>query len=257
MADRAREGVANGVDFVGVAGGDGTMGGVAGVLVGGAVPLLVIPAGTRNHFAGDLDVTSIAHAAEVAARGQVRSVSVGQIGDRTFVNNASVGLYPALVRHRERHEGAVGKRRATLRAAMAVARQGRPLLLTVDDRPRQAWAVFVGNGRYGDGPFAVVNRESLAGADLDVRVLRADRRLSRLRLVGALLAGAGARSQVIDAWAASEVEVGLADGTRGPVPVALDGEVASIETPLRFRRLPPSLPVLVPPSFPGSDLSTG
>jgi Diacylglycerol kinase catalytic domain len=50
----AREAVANGADLLGVAGGDGTQALVAGIAAQHGIPLLVISAGTRNHFALDL-----------------------------------------------------------------------------------------------------------------------------------------------------------------------------------------------------------
>ena len=46
--------VADGADLLGVAGGDGTQALVAGIAAEHDVPLLVISAGTRNHFALDL-----------------------------------------------------------------------------------------------------------------------------------------------------------------------------------------------------------
>ncbi len=245
--------LAAGVGFVGIAGGDGTVGSVAGALVDGEVPLLVVPAGTRNHFAHDLGVDTLEAAAALvgdsasgAGGGVVRTVTVGQVADRTFVNNASLGLYPVLVRHRERHESRLGKRRATVRAAAEIARRGRPLRVVVDGRTRRAWAVFVGNGRYGDGPFAVTSRGALDGDELDVRVLRADRRWSRPRLVGALLVAAGERAQVVDAWRASEVSIELAESSVRRVPVAVDGEVVELEPPLRFTVRTRCLPVLAP-----------
>src|SRR3954447_17218106 len=50
----ARDAVARGADLLGVAGGDGTQALVAQVAADSDVPLLVISAGTRNHFALDL-----------------------------------------------------------------------------------------------------------------------------------------------------------------------------------------------------------
>src|SRR5215211_5392434 len=50
----ARTAVANGADLLGVAGGDGTQALVAGIAAEHNLPLLVISAGTRNHFALDL-----------------------------------------------------------------------------------------------------------------------------------------------------------------------------------------------------------
>jgi len=53
VAALARQAVADGADLLGVAGGDGTQALVAGIAAEHDLPLLVISAGTRNHFALD------------------------------------------------------------------------------------------------------------------------------------------------------------------------------------------------------------
>ena len=54
VAAMARQAVDAGADLLGVAGGDGTQALVAGIAAGRDVPMMVISAGTRNHFALDL-----------------------------------------------------------------------------------------------------------------------------------------------------------------------------------------------------------
>jgi hypothetical protein len=54
VAALARQAVDRGADLLGVAGGDGTQALVAGIAAARDVPLMVISAGTRNHFALDL-----------------------------------------------------------------------------------------------------------------------------------------------------------------------------------------------------------
>jgi len=146
------------------------------------VPLLVIPAGTRNHFGGfgiaDLDVAE-------ASRGCVRHVGVdlGNVNDRRFINNSSIGAYAALVREREVYERRFSKRVASLIATAKVLRRGRPVEVVLDGEPQAVWLVFVGNGRYGDDLSDLASRESLDGNVLDVRVIRAERRFTRLLLL--------------------------------------------------------------------------
>lgn len=126
-------------DFVGVAGGDGTLGTAAEQLVGTDTPLLAIPAGTRNHFARELGIHSLDVAARAAAAGVVRHVSVGRVNGRSFLNNSSIGLYSELVLRRERYE-----RRAPKSVAVATGRLEASRLMirqvmqaaTVDASPR-------------------------------------------------------------------------------------------------------------------------
>jgi diacylglycerol kinase family enzyme len=52
----AEDAVASGAEVIGMAGGDGSLALVAGVAARHRVPMVVVPAGTRNHLAMDLGV---------------------------------------------------------------------------------------------------------------------------------------------------------------------------------------------------------
>ena len=99
VAELARKAVADGADLLGVAGGDGTQALVAGIAAEHDVPLLVISAGTRNHFALDLglDREDPSRCLDALTDGVELHVDLGVIADRPFVNNASFGAYAAVV----------------------------------------------------------------------------------------------------------------------------------------------------------------
>jgi undecaprenyl-diphosphatase len=227
---------------IGVSGGDGTIRCAAECLAGTGVPLLVVPGGTRNHFARELGIESLENAVEALAAATPVALSVGAVGDRLFVNNASIGLYPALVRRRDNLGPTRFKAVASLRAAAALIRRGRPVRVTVDGARMLAWLVFVGNGRYGEGFTDIVERDLMNADVLDVRVVRAERRLARLRVVIALLAGRIGKSRLI---VASETKALSIDVPFPRVDVALDGEVVSLEAPMEFSLRPEELTVLV------------
>ena len=244
LPDLVRAALERSCRSVGVAGGDGTIRCAAEVLVGTDVPMLVVPAGTRNHFARELGIDDLEAAVEAARSGHVRRVSVGRVGGHTFVNNASIGLYPALVRRRERHEVSRSKTIAGLIAAFDIARHARPLRVEIDGREMKAWLVFIGNGRYGEGFGDLIDRESLDAGLLDVRVIRADRPLARLRVVAAVAAGRMTKSSLVLAREAAQVSIGV---ERRRIDVALDGEVVTLEAPLKFEVEESALAVLAPP----------
>jgi len=99
--DRTRAAIATGARVVVAAGGDGTVSAVAQALVGTPVALGVLPFGTLNHFAQAVGVSRhLPSAVGQLAISPVRCVDVGAVNDRFFVNNASIGLYPELVRLR-------------------------------------------------------------------------------------------------------------------------------------------------------------
>jgi len=233
------------VRFVGIAGGDGTVRSAADVLSssGSDMPLLVVPAGTHNHFAGDLGIDTIDRAVEAAAHGVVRTVDVGRVNDAPFVNNSSVGTYPNLVLDREQHERRLPKRLASIVAAWKQLRKGHRMTVEVDGVPQRVWAVFVGNNCYGETVMDLTGRQRLDEGVLDLRIVRAGGKLSRLRIAGAVLFGRVGRSPLIDRRSVSSVTI---DAHRS-VEVALDGEVMTMQSPLQYSSSPRALRVLVPP----------
>lgn len=253
FAQRVRAAIADGIGFVGVAGGDGTIRSVVDEILGTEAALLPIPAGTRNHFARALGIDDLALAVAAAGPdGQRQAVDVGEVNDRYFLNNASIGLYPGLVVRREEHERVIPKPLANVIATWQELRRGRKITVTFDDTPIRAWMMFVGNGCYGDSIRDLGSRESLSDNVLDVRVVRADRRASRLRVLSALMLGRLGRSPLILRFQSSKVTVELQGRT---AEVALDGEVETIPTPLCFRSRPLALTVLVPPTIGEPDPS--
>ncbi|MFD9360083.1 diacylglycerol/lipid kinase family protein [Streptomyces sp. NPDC060031] len=87
--------VQEGAEVLGVAGGDGTVSAVAAVAADTDRPLLVVPAGTRNHFARDLglDIRDPVSSLSALIDGVPTRVDLGSIGPHVFVNNVSFGLY--------------------------------------------------------------------------------------------------------------------------------------------------------------------
>jgi undecaprenyl-diphosphatase len=254
VSERAAEGLAGavraavdaGVSFVGIAGGDGSMRCAAAVLAGTGVPLLAVPAGTRNHFSREVGIETVEDAARAAVAGSVTVVDVGDVNGRCFVNNAGIGFYAALVRERTRHERRLPRAAADLAAAWAQARHGHRFPVRIDGRRHRAWVVFVGNGCYGDTITDLGVRRALDEGTLDVRVLRADAPFARTRAVAALVLGRLGRSPLLVQQLSETVEVDVPGRTA--VDVALDGEVVRVPTPLQFRVVPRALTVLVPPS---------
>lgn len=244
VEDQIAEARDEGRDWVGVAGGDGTIRSAAEVLAGGDVPLLAIPGGTLNHFARSLGIDDLGVAAEAARTGVIERVDVGAVNGRIFVNNSSVGLYAQLVLGREARSGRLPKRLADVAAAWEQLRRGHRVLVTIDGEPFRAWMVFVGNGRYGTGIRDLASRDDLEDHVLDARVVRGDRRFARLRVAGSLLVGGLDRSQLVDCQERSQLDVNL---NRSTVEVALDGEVITLEPPLHYESRAAALPVLVPP----------
>jgi diacylglycerol kinase family enzyme/membrane-associated phospholipid phosphatase len=209
--------------ILGVAGGDGTVSAASAIALEAGVPLLVIPAGTFNHFAADLGVRSAPEAVAALRAGEAVLVDVGIVDRQPFINTSSTGVYADLVRVREQLEGRLGRQLAEVIGLIRVLRRGQPHELMLDGRRRRLWLYFAGNCRYEPAGMAPVYRPSLSDGRLDVRIVDA-RRLARSRLVASVATGTVGRSRVYHAWQASSVEIQPVDGR--PVWLSRDGEVA-------------------------------
>src|SRR5476649_731552 len=125
MITAAKRALARGVDAVVAGGGDGTINAVASVLAGSSVALGVLPLGTLNHFAKDLNIPlDLDQAIATIARGTTAQVDVGDVNGRIFVNNSSLGLYPHIVRARDQQQRRLGRGKWTRLAGHSWRRCG-------------------------------------------------------------------------------------------------------------------------------------
>ncbi|MFG3295790.1 bifunctional phosphatase PAP2/diacylglycerol kinase family protein [Streptomyces sp. NPDC048179] len=232
---------------LGVCGGDGTVNAAAGVALRHGLPLAVLPGGTLNHFAYDLSVEDGRDLGRAVRDGEAVRVDVGRFASRdregVFLNTLSLGVYPELVRERERWAHRIGGRPAEVLAALRVLRTDRhPLQVELGGETRPLWLLFVGNCIYHRMGLTPGRRTDLADGLLDVRVVHGGRHPA-LRLLSAALAGPLPRSP-----AHAEVKVnrlrltGLAAGT----PLAFDGEVTDVKGEMTVEKLPEALTVYRP-----------
>ena len=158
---------------------------------------------------------------------------------RTFVNTASIGSYPELVRLRERWQPRYGKWPAFVAALLVVLRRAKPVRVRFLGRWRTVWFLFVGNGPYHPRGMVPAWRPTLDSGLLDVRWLRADVRFSRLRVAAALILGALGHSRVYEQREVPELDVELAV----PGMLATDGEVVETSGRYTFRVADGAVPV--------------
>lgn len=235
---------------VGVAGGDGSVAAVAAVAAEFRLPLVVVPAGTLNHFARDIGVDGIDAAAAAVTAGDgvvvdLAGVEIDGGQNRWFVNTASLGGYPEMVRLRERLE----RRGWPKWPAAAVAlhrglRRAQPIRMSVNGRSHLVWWLFVGNGTYSPKGFVPTHRPVLDSGMLDVRYLRADVPYSRVRFVLATLTRTLHTSHVYRQLDVAHLDVRLLDGVERRV--ATDGEVGPIGSRFVFQSRPQALSIYRP-----------
>lgn len=228
-----------------VAGGDGTVAAVAAVAAERHLPLVLVPAGTLNHFARDVGIDGIqsvdnALAAGNGVRVDLSHVDVDDHAPRWFLNTASLGGYPDMVRLREKLTRRWGKWPAGAIALVRVLAKSMPLRLTINGQPQLVWMVFVGNGSYRPKGFAPTTRPELDKGLMDVRYIRADVSFSRLRFVFGAVLGALHRSRTYCHREVKDLDV-VVHGQ--PIRIATDGEVGPLGTRFRFSAQPAALSV--------------
>jgi diacylglycerol kinase family enzyme len=239
-------------DVIVAGGGDGTVSTVASALAGGPVALGVLALGTLNHFARDTGVPAdLARAVDAIVEGRPRTVDIGEVNGRTFINNSSLGLYPDIVRDRVRQQKRLGRGKWPAFAWATVAALRRyPFMfvrLLVDGREwtRRTPFVFIGNNEYRMDGFAIGERTDLDRGHLSLYVAHRPGRLKLLMLALRALTGRLRQARDFDARTATEIVI---ESRRRRLHVATDGEVTTMTPPLHYRIRPGALSVMLPPS---------
>ncbi|WP_405504166.1 diacylglycerol/lipid kinase family protein [Streptomyces purpurascens] len=241
----AKAAVADGADLLGVAGGDGTQAMVAAVAAEHGLPFLVISAGTRNHFAMDLglDRDDPSTCLDALTDGVELRVDLGFADDRPFVNNASFGIYGAVVQSPGYRDDKVGA--ALDRLPELLTRQSGPRLTASADGTTIAdpQAVLVSNNAYRmDDPFGFGRRERLNSGKLGVLAVRVDSAVEAAELL------LSPRPEGLTVLTAQHVVV---DADEPHLEVGLDGEALTLPAPVHCRIARRALRVRVPRNRPG------
>lgn len=253
MAQRAARGDA---ETIVAGGGDGTISSVASAIIGADKTLGILPFGTMNHFAKDLLIPlDLEGAVATIVAGHESRVDVGEVNGRSFINNSSLGLYPSIVREREKqHRLGRGKWPAYIWAALAVLRRYPFLDVRVGVEGKELSSrtpfVFIGNNEYEMETLNVGSRACLDKGELSLYMTNRTGRLGLIRLALRALLGGLHQEKDFVALCTKEIWIGT---KHKRVRVALDGEVTVMEPPLHYRVRPGALRVLTPANASRND----
>jgi diacylglycerol kinase family enzyme len=239
------------IDAVVIGGGDGSVRVAAGLLAESDIPLGVLPLGTLNHFAKDLGIPlDVDAAAATIAAGLTRLVDLGEVNGKTFVNTSSIGIYPYMVidRERRRRTGPRGtKWMAMVPAFFRMLRHFPRRRLHIGARglarPYRTPCLFVGNNEYSTELFAFGRRAHLDRGALWFYVVKPRNALEFFWMVCRLCFGRLDQARDMDTFELGAAEINTKTSR---LPVALDGDVMTILSPLRYRSRPRALRVIVP-----------
>ncbi len=249
VAGVVRGAVAQGADVVAALGGDGTQSAVAGALAGSDTVMAVLPGGTFNYFARELGVETLEAALDALAGGVVAGRDLGAINGRAFINNASFGLYPHILEHREAIYRSWGRSRIATYCSILLALRDMNdpmhLAVTVDGALHRFHSplAFVARSAFQLENLGLEGAEAVRGGRFALFVARGKSPGALAAASWRLARGRTVRGEDFDLVIADEMEVETGAARR---LVALDGEKERMSAPFHLKVLRDALQVIVP-----------
>lgn len=245
-----RAALREGCDMIVAAGGDGTISGVAGVMNGSGVPLGILPLGTFNYFARSLDIpVEMPEAVNLLAQGVRRPVRVARINDRVFLNNASLGAYPAILRTREDIYRKWGRSRlaAYWSVLVTLVTLRRPLRLRIETGgkviERRTPLAFAVNNAFQLDEVGLRGRDEIGKGRLALFIAPDTGRWGMLRHAVSLALRRAEQKVNFDLIAAGRMTIHAKSHSRD---IACDGERIRMKAPFDLRVIEDALIVVVP-----------
>jgi diacylglycerol kinase (ATP) len=253
----AQEAVDSGIEAVFVAGGDGSVGSVAGVLAGSQTKLGVLPAGTANVWATELGLRrldwthwfALEDAADRLARGTTRLVDVGEVNGRPFLLWAGVGLDARIVdalEPRVRWEKTLGViHYAAMGVWNSIGWTGLDLRVTAGEKVWQdRFVVAVGSNirSYAGGVLELSPQAKVDDGMLDFWLIQGRSMRDAVVRLSYVLLGTHLDAPGIVHFQASQATF----EAERPEVLQMDGEPINLEWPVTFRVRKRRLRVIVP-----------
>ncbi|MEJ7592253.1 MAG: lipid kinase [Planctomycetaceae bacterium] len=235
------------VDMIVLGGGDGTINRSLKSLLKVQLPLGILPLGTANDLARTLQLPRDLRAAcEVILEGHRKSIDVGWVNDRPFLNVASIGVSESVTRRLSQGAKSRWGVLAYIWAAMGAMLRCRPftveIISSAGRRTTKTWQVAVGNGRNYGGGLTIHKDAQIDDGRFDLYSLEIERSWHVLPLIPALWSGTLDPVHTVFTMHDTEFEIRPVHRSRR---ITADGELLG-HTPAIFRLEPKALSVFVP-----------
>lgn len=238
------------LDVLIIGGGDGTVSTAAELIADSDISLLVLALGTRNNFARDAGVPlDPLEAISLLDEMQIWQTDMGEVNDYKFINNATVGLYPKIVKEREERTEKRGWRKwwAQIVSVFIVFKRLPRMRMSVeaDEISTSLYTpfLFVGNNEYQEIVSPNYLRKSLSEGKLWICIARSSGFGSLLLMVWHIIFKGIREATNLETHLVTELTVNTWKKT---VTVAIDGEIHKLTTPLRFKIRNKCLRVIIP-----------
>ncbi len=249
VTEVTQKAIAQGYKIIVAGGGDGTINAVSSQLIGSDIALGILPAGTFNHLARDLNIPiDLKEAVKIIAGQKNTSIDVGMVNDKIFVNNSSIGLYSKLVQYREEEQkSGWSKRWAVIKALYTSI--GKYSFLNVEleidgaIKLLKTPLVFVGNNCYEIEGLDLGTRKNIDSRELCVYAVKHSGKINLVTMILWAVFGKLRGHENFDEFRAQSLTLKT---RKRFLRVALDGEVVTLESPLHYSIHPKALKVIIP-----------
>jgi diacylglycerol kinase (ATP) len=246
-AGMARLAVTEGAELVLACGGDGTVRACATALSGTDVPMAVIPFGTGNLVAANLDIpTDLDEAVEIALGRGRRRIDLGALDDERFVVSAGMGFDAAMLKDADRRlKARLGWFAYVLSGLRNLRRPRVDFELRLDGQEpvhRIGQGVLVCNLGRIQGGLPVLPDALPDDGRFDIGVLRTRSLGDWLLVALSVLVRSRRRPPVLETFRAGQVLV----RSQLPQPVQLDGDPGGETTELELEVAARALTLAVP-----------
>jgi diacylglycerol kinase (ATP) len=241
----ARRAALEGYEKIVAAGGDGTINEVVNGLAGTDAALGLLPIGTVNVFATELQLPGarLDECWKIICAGRTRSIDLPNANGKHFVQLAGIGLDAQAVKETSaRLKRSFGPLSYLISAAQIASRT--PPRLRVESENaggNKGSFVLIGNGRLYGGPFPFFKRARIDDGLLDVLVFKRVGYFEIIRYLQDVIFSSSINLPEVEYFQTTRLRVSSAE----EVPVEIDGELIGI-CPVEFQMGERPLRVLAP-----------
>jgi len=236
-------------DEIWVGGGDGTLRSAAELVMRRDGVLGVLPLGTMNLLARDLNIPlEIEQAVTALSNAKVVAIDVGRVNRGIFLNKSALGLYPEMIVDRERRRRLFGlaKWPAMMKSVWRAVRRHRLMEISIEHRGQRreivSPAIVVAVGTYQFNAMRLFSRPDLQSGELTIYVSHEKSWLGSAGQLAKLFLGTLENDPALETITADSLKI---DFNRTK-PVASDGEVEMLSGPIRYAVAPKALKVRMP-----------
>jgi diacylglycerol kinase family enzyme len=250
IAEEVDRALRDGFDTIVAAGGDGTVMAIASAMMGKDAAMAVLPLGTFNYFARGLGLPEDPEAAaRLILQGGHHRIAVATVNGQVFLNNASLGVYPSILKERETTYARFGRHRiaAYWSVVKTFLRFQRPMkvVLTADgvETRLRSPLIFVARSAYQLDYFGLKGGDAISNDAFALFVARDRGRAGLFRLAWRLIRRQLRPGDGLELIRARDITI----STRQKSPlIAFDGEKGRMRSPLTFKIETEALTIIAP-----------